>query len=200
MNLTDGLDGLAAFPVVLVAGGLGIFAYVTGHAQFSSYLQLPYVSGANEVAIFCTAMCGACLGFLWFNAYPAQVFMGDVGALALGAALGTVAVIIRQEFVLVIMGGLFVVEAISVMLQVGWYKKTHRRIFLMAPIHHHYEQKGWRETQVVVRFLDYYDCISIDWIEQFEDSLNKTEPEIKSCLKINYLFSGSLTLKINNII
>lgn len=152
VNLTDGLDGLAAFPVVLVAGGLGIFAYVTGHAQFSSYLQLPYVSGANEVAIFCTAMCGACLGFLWFNAYPAQVFMGDVGALALGAALGTVAVIIRQEFVLVIMGGLFVVEAISVMLQVGWYKKTHRRIFLMAPIHHHYEQKGWRETQVVVRF------------------------------------------------
>lgn len=152
VNLTDGLDGLASFPVVLVAGGLAIFAYVTGHAQFSSYLQLPYVAGANEVVIFCAAMCGACLGFLWFNAYPAQVFMGDVGALALGAALGTVAVIIRQEFVLVIMGGLFVVEALSVMLQVGWYKRTKKRIFLMAPIHHHYEQKGWKETQVVVRF------------------------------------------------
>lgn len=152
VNLTDGLDGLASFPVVLVAGGLAIFAYVTGHAQFSSYLQLPYVAGANEVVIFCAAMCGACLGFLWFNAYPAQVFMGDVGALALGAALGTVAVIIRQEFVLVIMGGLFVAEALSVMLQVGWYKRTKKRIFLMAPIHHHYEQKGWKETQVVVRF------------------------------------------------
>ena len=152
VNLTDGLDGLAAFPVVLVAGGLGVFAYVTGHYKFAEYLQLPFVAGANEVVIFCTAMCGACLGFLWFNAYPAQVFMGDVGALALGAALGTVAVIIRQEFVLVIMGGLFVMEAISVMLQVGWYKKTKKRIFLMAPIHHHYEQKGWKETQVVVRF------------------------------------------------
>ena len=152
VNLTDGLDGLAAFPVVLVAGGLAIFAYVTGHAQFAQYLQLPFVSGANEVVIFCTAMCGACLGFLWFNAAPAQVFMGDVGALALGAALGTVAVIIRQEFILVIMGGLFVVEALSVMLQVGWYKQTKKRIFLMAPIHHHYEQKGWKETQVVVRF------------------------------------------------
>lgn len=152
VNLTDGLDGLAAFPVVLVASGLAIFAYVTGHAQFAEYLQLPYVKGANEVVIFCAAMCGACLGFLWFNAYPAQVFMGDVGALALGAALGTVAVILRQEFVLVIMGGLFVVEALSVMLQVGWYKKTKKRIFLMAPIHHHYEQKGWKETQVVVRF------------------------------------------------
>ena len=124
VNLTDGLDGLAAFPVVLVAAGLAIFAYASGHAQFAQYLQLPYVAGANEVVIFCTAMCGACLGFLWFNAYPAQVFMGDVGALALGAALGTVAVIVRQEFVLVIMGGLFVVEAVSVMLQVGWYKKT----------------------------------------------------------------------------
>ena len=152
VNLTDGLDGLAAFPVVLVAAGLAIFAYASGHSQFAQYLQLPYVAGANEVVIFCTAMCGACLGFLWFNAYPAQVFMGDVGALALGAALGTVAVIVRQEFVLVIMGGLFVVEAVSVMLQVGWYKKTKKRIFLMAPIHHHYEQKGWKETQVVVRF------------------------------------------------
>ena len=152
VNLTDGLDGLAAFPVVLVAGGLAVFAYVTGHAQFAQYLQLPHVVGANEVVIFCTAMCGACLGFLWFNAYPAQVFMGDVGALALGAALGAVAVIIRQEFVLVIMGGLFVVEALSVMLQVGWYKKTKKRIFLMAPIHHQYKQKGWKETQVVMRF------------------------------------------------
>ncbi|CFA98445.1 phospho-N-acetylmuramoyl-pentapeptide-transferase [Neisseria meningitidis] len=152
VNLTDGLDGLATFPVVLVAAGLAIFAYASGHSQFAQYLQLPYVAGANEVVIFCTAMCGACLGFLWFNAYPAQVFMGDVGALALGAALGTVAVIVRQEFVLVIMGGLFVVEAVSVMLQVGWYKKTKKRIFLMAPIHHHYEQKGWKETQVVVRF------------------------------------------------
>ena len=152
VNLTDGLDGLAAFPVVLVAGGLAVFAYATGHAQFAHYLQLPFVVGANEVVIFCAAMCGACLGFLWFNAYPAQVFMGDVGALALGAALGTVAVIVRQELVLLIMGGLFVVEAVSVMLQVGSYKTRKKRIFLMAPIHHHYEQKGWKETQVVVRF------------------------------------------------
>lgn len=152
VNLTDGLDGLAAFPVVLVSAGLAVFAYVSGHAQFAHYLQLPHVVGANEVVVFCAAMCGACLGFLWFNAYPAQVFMGDVGALALGAALGTVAVIVRQEIVLFIMGGLFVVEAVSVMLQVGWYKRTKKRIFLMAPIHHHYEQKGWKETQVVVRF------------------------------------------------
>ena len=152
VNLTDGLDGLAAFPVVLVAGGMAVFAYATGHWQFARYLQLPFVPGANEVMVFCAAMCGACLGFLWFNAAPAQVFMGDVGALALGAALGAVAVIVRQEFVLVIMGGLFVVEALSVMLQVGWYKRTKKRIFLMAPIHHHFEQKGWKETQVVVRF------------------------------------------------
>ena len=152
VNLTDGLDGLAAFPVVLVAGGLAIFAYASGHVEFARYLQLPHVVGANEVVIFCAAMCGACLGFLWFNAYPAQVFMGDVGALALGAALGTVAVIVRQEIVLFIMGGLFVVEAVSVMLQVGSYKTRKKRIFLMAPIHHHYEQKGWKETQVVVRF------------------------------------------------
>ena len=143
---------LSYLTIVGTSGGLAIFAYVTGHAQFAQYLQLPFVSGANEVVIFCTAMCGACLGFLWFNAAPAQVFMGDVGALALGAALGTVAVIIRQEFILVVMGGLFVVEALSVMLQVGWYKHTKKRIFLMAPIHHHYEQKGWKETQVVVRF------------------------------------------------
>ena len=152
VNLTDGLDGLAAFPVVLVSAGLAIFAYVSGHAEFAHYLQLPHVPGANEVVIFCAAICGSCLGFLWFNAYPAQVFMGDVGALALGAALGTVAVIVRQEIVLVIMGGLFVVEALSVMLQVGSYKLRKKRIFLMAPIHHHFEQKGWKETQVVVRF------------------------------------------------
>ncbi|WP_239326699.1 phospho-N-acetylmuramoyl-pentapeptide-transferase [Snodgrassella gandavensis] len=152
VNLTDGLDGLAAFPIVLVAAGLSIFAYVSGHAEFAHYLQLPHVPGANEVMIFCAAICGSCLGFLWFNAYPAQVFMGDVGALALGAALGTIAVIVRQEIVLVIMGGLFVVEALSVMLQVGSYKLRRKRIFLMAPIHHHFEQKGWKETQVVVRF------------------------------------------------
>ena len=141
VNLTDGLDGLAA-----------VFAYISGHYGFAGYLNMPFVKGAGEVAVFCAAMCGACLGFLWFNAYPAQVFMGDVGALALGAALGTAAVIVRQEIVLFIMGGLFVVEAVSVMLQVGWYKRTKKRIFLMAPIHHHYEQKGWKETQVVVRF------------------------------------------------
>ena len=152
VNLTDGLDGLAAFPVVLVAGGLAIFAYVTGHAQFAQYLQLPHVVGANEVVIFCTAMCGACLGFLWFNAYPAQVFMGDVGALALGAALGAVAVIVRQEIVLFVMGGVFVMEAVSVMLQVASFKLTGKRIFRMAPLHHHFELKGWKETQVVVRF------------------------------------------------
>lgn len=152
VNLTDGLDGLAALPTVLVAAGLAVFAYVAGHAVFAKYLQLPFVPGAHEVVIFCAAMCGACLGFLWFNAYPAQVFMGDVGALALGAALGTVAVIVRQEIVLFIMGGLFVMEALSVMLQVTSFKLTGRRIFRMAPLHHHYELKGWKETQVVVRF------------------------------------------------
>lgn len=152
VNLTDGLDGLAALPVFLVAAGLSVFAYVEGHADFARYLQLPHIVGVNEVVIFCAAICGACLGFLWFNAYPAQVFMGDVGALALGAALGTVAVIIRQEIVLFIMGGLFVVETLSVMLQVGSYKMRKKRIFRMAPLHHHYEQKGWKETQVVVRF------------------------------------------------
>lgn len=152
VNLTDGLDGLAAMPVFLVAAGLSIFAYVQGHHEFAAYLKLPYIEGANEVMIFCAAISGACLGFLWFNAYPAQVFMGDVGALSLGAALGTVAVIIRQEIVLLIMGGLFVVETLSVMLQVGSYKLRKKRIFRMAPLHHHYEQKGWKETQVVVRF------------------------------------------------
>lgn len=152
VNLTDGLDGLAALPVVLVAAGLAVFAYATGHAEFAKYLQLPHIPGANEVVVFCAAICGACLGFLWFNAYPAQVFMGDVGALSLGAALGTVAVIVRQEIVLFIMGGLFVIEAVSVMLQVASYKTTRKRIFRMAPLHHHFEVKGWKETQVVVRF------------------------------------------------
>jgi len=152
VNLTDGLDGLAALPTVLVAGALAIFAYVAGHAVFAKYLSLPFIPGAHEVVVFCAAICGACLGFLWFNAYPAQVFMGDVGALALGAALGTVAVIVRQEIVLFIMGGLFVMEALSVMLQVASFKLTGRRVFRMAPLHHHYELKGWKETQVVVRF------------------------------------------------
>jgi phospho-N-acetylmuramoyl-pentapeptide-transferase len=152
VNLTDGLDGLAALPTVLVAAALAIFAYIAGHAVFSKYLGLPFIPGAHEVAVFCAAICGACLGFLWFNAYPAQVFMGDVGALALGAALGTVAVIVRQEIVFFIMGGLFVMEALSVMIQVGSFKLTGKRVFRMAPLHHHYELKGWKETQVVVRF------------------------------------------------
>lgn len=152
VNLTDGLDGLAALPTVLVSVALAIFAYIAGHAVFSRYLGLPFIPGAHEVTVFCAAICGACLGFLWFNAYPAQVFMGDVGALALGAALGTVAVIVRQEIVLFIMGGLFVVETLSVMIQVVSFKLTGKRVFRMAPLHHHYELKGWKETQVVVRF------------------------------------------------
>jgi phospho-N-acetylmuramoyl-pentapeptide-transferase len=158
VNLTDGLDGLAIMPTVMVAAALAIFAYVAGHAEFSKYLGEPYIPGAGELAIFCAAIAGSGLAFLWFNAYPAEVFMGDVGALALGAALGAVAVIIRQELVLFIMGGVFVVEAVSVMLQVSWFKYTKRRygigqrILLMAPLHHHFEQKGWKETQVVVRF------------------------------------------------
>lgn len=152
VNLTDGLDGLAALPVVLVSAGLAVFAYVAGHIIFAKYLQLPFVPGAHEVVIFCSAICGACLGFLWFNVYPAQIFMGDVGALPLGAVLGVVAVVIRQEIVLLIMGGLFVMEAVSVLLQVTSFKLTGRRIFRMAPLHHHYELKGWTETQVVVRF------------------------------------------------
>jgi len=158
VNLTDGLDGLAILPTVMVGAALGIFAYVAGHAGFSKYLLLPYIPGAGELAVFCGALAGAGLGFLWFNAYPAEVFMGDVGALALGAALGTVAVITRQEIVLFIMGGVFVAETLSVMLQVGWFKFTKmrygqgRRILLMAPLHHHFEQTGWKETQVVVRF------------------------------------------------
>ncbi|PKO57797.1 MAG: phospho-N-acetylmuramoyl-pentapeptide-transferase, partial [Betaproteobacteria bacterium HGW-Betaproteobacteria-19] len=153
VNLTDGLDGLAIMPTVMVAGALAIFAYVAGHAGFSKYLGVPYVAGAGELAVFCGAICGAGLGFLWFNAYPAEVFMGDVGALALGAALGTIAVIVRQEIVLYIMGGLFVAETLSVMVQVLYFKVSGgKRIFRMAPLHHHYELGGWKETQVVVRF------------------------------------------------
>jgi phospho-N-acetylmuramoyl-pentapeptide-transferase len=153
VNLTDGLDGLAIMPTVMVGGALGIFAYVAGNAVFSKYLGLPYVPGAGELAVFCGALVGAGLGFLWFNAYPAEVFMGDVGALALGAALGTIAVIVRQEIVLFIMGGVFVAETLSVMIQVIYFKITGgKRIFRMAPLHHHYELEGWKESQVVVRF------------------------------------------------
>lgn len=158
VNLTDGLDGLAVLPTVMVGSALAIFAYVAGHLYFSKYLGIPYVAGAGELMVFCAAMAGAGLGFLWFNAYPAEVFMGDVGALALGAALGVVAVIVRQEIVLFIMGGVFVMETFSVAIQVLYFKYTKKltgtgkRIFLMAPLHHHYEQKGWKETQVVVRF------------------------------------------------
>jgi phospho-N-acetylmuramoyl-pentapeptide-transferase len=152
VNLTDGLDGLAIMPTVLVAGALGVFAYASGHAVFSGYLGIPSLPGAGELAIICAAMAGAGLGFLWFNTYPAQVFMGDIGALALGAALGAIAVIVRQELVLVIMGGVFVIETVSVMLQVASFKLTGRRIFRMAPIHHHFELKGWPEPRVIVRF------------------------------------------------
>ncbi|MFA5531733.1 MAG: phospho-N-acetylmuramoyl-pentapeptide-transferase [Thiohalomonadaceae bacterium] len=152
VNLTDGLDGLAIMPTVMVAGALGVFAYVTGNVNFAGYLGIPYVAGAGEMLIICSALVGAGLGFLWFNAYPAQVFMGDVGALALGAALGTIAVVVRQELVLFIMGGVFVMETVSVILQVGSYKLTGRRIFRMAPLHHHFELKGWPEPRVIVRF------------------------------------------------
>ena len=152
VNLTDGLDGLAILPTVLVGGALGVFAYLTGNVNFSSYLGIPYVPGVGEMVVFCGAIVGAGLGFLWFNTYPAQVFMGDVGALALGAALGTIAVIVRQELVLFIMGGIFVVETISVVLQVASYKLTGRRIFRMAPLHHHFELKGWPEPRIIVRF------------------------------------------------
>ncbi|MBT3144091.1 phospho-N-acetylmuramoyl-pentapeptide-transferase [Neptunomonas phycophila] len=152
VNLTDGLDGLAIMPTVMVAGALAIFAYLSGNIRFADYLLIPYIQGSGELIIFCGAIVGAGLGFLWFNTYPAQVFMGDVGALALGAALGTVAVIVRQELVLVIMGGVFVMETVSVILQVASYKLTGRRIFRMAPIHHHFELKGWPEPRVIVRF------------------------------------------------
>jgi phospho-N-acetylmuramoyl-pentapeptide-transferase len=152
VNLTDGLDGLAILPTVLVAGALGVFAYASGHVQLASYLLIPHLPGVGELAVLCGALVGAGLGFLWFNAYPAQVFMGDVGALALGAALGTLAVSVRQEIVLFIMGGVFVVETVSVMLQVASFKLTGRRIFRMAPLHHHFELKGWPEPRVIVRF------------------------------------------------
>ncbi len=158
VNFTDGLDGLAIMPTIMVGGALGLFAYLTGHAGYSKYLLIPYIPGAGELLVFCGAMVGAGLAFLWFNAHPAQVFMGDVGALALGGALGTIAVIVRQEIVLFIMGGIFVAETLSVMLQVTYFKYTKRkygegrRLFLMAPLHHHFEKKGWKETQVVVRF------------------------------------------------
>jgi phospho-N-acetylmuramoyl-pentapeptide-transferase len=152
VNLTDGLDGLAIMPTVMVGAALGIFAYVTGRADFSSYLFLPHIPGAGELTVFCAAIAGAGLGFLWFNAYPAEVFMGDVGALGLGAALGAIAVIVRQEIVLFVMGGVFVVETLSVVIQVISFKLTGRRVFRMAPLHHHYELKGWNENQVVVRF------------------------------------------------
>jgi phospho-N-acetylmuramoyl-pentapeptide-transferase len=158
VNLTDGLDGLAIMPVVMVGSALGVFAYVTGSSVFSRYLLFPYIPGSGELLIFCSAMAGAGLAFLWFNTHPAQVFMGDVGALALGAALGTIAVIVRQEIVLAIMGGIFVAEALSVMIQVTYFKYTRRkygegrRFFRMAPLHHHFEKSGWKETQVVVRF------------------------------------------------
>jgi phospho-N-acetylmuramoyl-pentapeptide-transferase len=152
VNLTDGLDGLAIMPTVMVAGALGVFAYLTGNANFSSYLGIPFIPGTGEVLIFCSAIVGAGLGFLWFNTYPAMVFMGDVGALGLGAALGTIAVVVRQEIVLFIMGGLFVMETVSVILQVASFKLTGKRIFRMAPLHHHFELKGWPEPRVIVRF------------------------------------------------
>ena len=152
VNLTDGLDGLAIMPTVMVAGALGVFAYLSGHSAFSEYLAIPYLPLAGELIIFCAAIVGAGLGFLWFNTYPAQVFMGDVGALSLGAALGVVAILVRQEIVLVIMGGVFVVETVSVMMQVASYKLTGKRIFKMAPLHHHFELRGWPEPKVIVRF------------------------------------------------
>jgi phospho-N-acetylmuramoyl-pentapeptide-transferase len=153
VNLTDGLDGLAIMPIVMVAGALGIFAYASSNAVYSNYLGIPFVPNTGELTIFCSSLVGAGLGFLWYNSYPAQVFMGDVGSLALGAALGIVAVVIRQELVLLIMGGLFVIETLSVILQVGYFKWTHgKRLFRMAPLHHHFELKGWSEPKVIVRF------------------------------------------------
>ena len=152
VNLTDGLDGLAILPVVMVAGGLTVFAYVAGHVKFADYLNVPYIPGVGEVCIICGAIAGSGLGFLWFNTYPAQVFMGDIGALSLGAALGVIAVIVRQELAFFIMAGVFVMETLSVILQVGSYKLTGRRLFHMAPLHHHYELKGWPEPRVIVRF------------------------------------------------
>jgi phospho-N-acetylmuramoyl-pentapeptide-transferase len=152
VNLTDGLDGLAIMPAVLVACALGVFAYASGHAQFAGYLQIPRIPGAGELVIICAAIAGAGLGFLWFNTYPAMVFMGDIGALALGAVLGTIAVIVRQELVLVVMGGVFVIETQSHMIQVAKFKLTGKRVFRMAPIHQHFDLKGWPEPRVIVRF------------------------------------------------
>ena len=158
VNLTDGLDGLAIMPAVMIISALGIFAYLGGNVIFSNYLDIPYINGAGELVIYCAALAGAGLGFLWFNAYPAEVFMGDLGSLSIGAAMGTIAVIVRQEMILLIMAGVFVIETVSVMLQVAYFRYTKkkygkgRRIFLMAPLHHHFEKKGWKETQVVVRF------------------------------------------------
>lgn len=159
VNLTDGLDGLAIMPAVMIAAALGLIAYVTGHVKFAEYLAIPYIHGAGEMIVFCAAMVGAGLGFLWFNTYPAQVFMGDIGALSLGAALGAVAVVVRQELLLVIMGGVFVMETLSVILQVASYKLTGKRIFKMAPIHHHFELKGWPEPRVIVRFWIITFCL-----------------------------------------
>ncbi|MCL5261376.1 MAG: phospho-N-acetylmuramoyl-pentapeptide-transferase [Gammaproteobacteria bacterium] len=152
VNLTDGLDGLAILPIVMIAGALGIFGYLAGNIVFAKYLYIPYLSGVGEIAVFCSAIIGAGLGFLWFNTYPALIFMGDVGALGLGAALGVIAVIVRQELVLMIMGGIFVLETLSVVIQVIVYRISKRRIFLMAPIHHHFELKGWPEPRIIVRF------------------------------------------------
>lgn len=152
VNLTDGLDGLAIMPTVMIAAALAIFAYLSGHVGFAQYLQIPHIPKSGELVVFCAALIGSGLGFLWFNAYPAMVFMGDVGALALGAALGVVAVLVRQEIVFVIMGGIFVLETVSVIIQVASYKTRRKRVFLMAPIHHHYELKGWPEPRIIVRF------------------------------------------------
>jgi phospho-N-acetylmuramoyl-pentapeptide-transferase len=152
VNLTDGLDGLAIGPVAIVAATYALFAYIVGRADYTAYLNLPHVTGAGELAIFCGALFGAALGFLWFNTYPAQVIMGDVGALALGGAIGAVAVVTKHELVLALVGGLFVAEALSVIIQVSWYKRTRRRVFLMAPLHHHFEKKGWAEPKIIVRF------------------------------------------------
>jgi phospho-N-acetylmuramoyl-pentapeptide-transferase len=152
VNLTDGLDGLAIMPTVMIASALAVFAYVSGNAVFARYLAFPYIAGVGELAVICGAIAGAGLAFLWFNAYPAEVFLGDVGALALGAAIGMIALVVRQEIVLLIVGGLFVIETASVMIQVYWFKRTGRRVFRMAPIHHHFEQLGWSESTVVIRF------------------------------------------------
>jgi len=152
VNLTDGLDGLAIMPIILISGALGVFAYITGNINFANYLILPYISGVEEISVVCSAIIGAGLGFLWFNAYPAQIFMGDVGSLGLGATLGVIAIIVRQELLLFVMGGVFVAETLSVIIQVCSYKLTGKRIFRMAPIHHHFELQGWPEPRVIVRF------------------------------------------------